>query len=228
MRPHLITLLTFALLLAACGGKGEPGAPKADAVEVSPVDTLPLLVVQIRKCSRLYTAEYEVHKIVTYDDAKRLRGSLLGKRFDVELPLGQRKIAIPIDAKLKAYIDFGQMSGENIRREGRRVTITLPDPRVELTSTKVDQRGIQQYVGLVRSDFTDAEMAQLEAQGREAIVGSIAHLGIFETARQGAARVLVPLFAQMGYKEKDITVEFRKDFGEGDLPRLLEERRAGR
>lgn len=226
MKTSLIII--GVLFLAACGGKEGEVAPTEEAVETAPVDTLPLLVVQIQKCSRLYTAEYKVHKIVTHDDVKRLKGSLLGKDFDWELPLGQRKIAIPMDAKLKAYIDFAQISEKNIRREGRRITITLPDPRVEMTSTKVDQRGIKEYVNWTRSDFTDAEMTQLEAQGREAIIGSIPRLGILETARRGAARVLVPIFSQMGYEEKDITVEFRKDFTERDIKQLLDERRGGR
>lgn len=226
MKTSLIII--GVLFLAACGGKEGEVAPTEKAVEAAPVDTLPLLVVQIQKCSRLYTAEYKVHKIVTHDDVKRLKGSLLGKDFDWELPLGQRKIAIPMDAKLKAYIDFAQISEKNIRREGRRITITLPDPRVEMTSTKVDQRGIKEYVNWTRSDFTDAEMTQLEAQGREAIIGSIPRLGILETARRGAARVLVPIFSQMGYEEKDITVEFRKDFTERDIKQLLDERRGGR
>lgn len=217
----------FAVLLAACGGQGEEAVPR-QTVEAVPADTMGMLVVQIQKCSRLYTAEYKVHKIVTYDDVKHLKGSLLGKDFDWQLPLGQRKIAIPMDAKLKAYIDFSQISERNMRREGRKVTITLPDPRVELTSTKIDQRGIKEYVGWTRSDFTDEEMSRLEAQGRDAIISGIGRMGIMETARRGAARVLVPLFSQMGYEEKDITVEFRKDFTEADIRSLIDERRTGR
>lgn len=228
MRPHII-ILSCALFLAACDGKEQANAPASqEAVKAAPMDTLPLLVTQIKKCSRLYTAEYKVHKIVTHDDVKRLKGSILGKDFDWELPLGQRKIAIPIDAKLKAYVDFGQMSEANFRREGRKITIVLPDPKVELTSTRVDQRAIKQFVGVVRSDYSDKEMAQLEAQGRKAILGSIPRMGIIETSRRGAAHILVPLLARMGYEEKDITVEFRKDFNERDLDALLEERRAGK
>lgn len=225
MKYYLIII--SCLILAACGGKKGEALPEEETTEAAPIDTLPMLVVQIQKCSRLYTAEYKVHKIVTYDDVKRLKGSLFGKHFDWELPLAQRKIAIPMDAKLKAYIDFSQISEKNIRREGRKITITLPDPHVELTSTKIDQRGIQQYVGLTRSNFSDAEMTKLEQQGRASIVAGIPRLGILETARRGAARVLVPIFAQMGYEEKDITVEFRKDFTEQDIRSLLNERRTG-
>ena len=92
------------------------------------VDTLPMLITQIQKCSKLYTAEYRVHKIVTHDDVLRLKGSVLSRQFNIKLPLGDRKIAIPIDAKLKAWIDFSQFSERNIERRGNHITIILPDP----------------------------------------------------------------------------------------------------
>ena len=47
-----------------------------------PVDTIPVMVTQIRKCSKLYTAEYRVRKIVTHDDDVRLKGSMFNQKFD--------------------------------------------------------------------------------------------------------------------------------------------------
>ena len=95
------------LLWTLCACKGE----KADENGVyQATDTLPMLITQIQKCSRLYTAEVKVHKIVTHDDVIRLKGSLLQKDFNFKVPLGERKIAIPMDATLKAYIDFSQFS----------------------------------------------------------------------------------------------------------------------
>ena len=32
----------------------------------SPVDTIPMIVMQIQKCSRLHTAECKIHKIITH------------------------------------------------------------------------------------------------------------------------------------------------------------------
>ena len=74
----------------------------------------------------------------------------------------------------------------------------------------------------MRSNFTDAEMASYEQQGRRQIIQSIPQMGIIEMARQSAAHALVPILAQMGYKEENITITFRKDFTTGDLPMLLE------
>ena len=175
-------------------------------------DTMQVIVTQVQQCSRLYTAEYQIHKIVTHDDVLRLQGQLTGERYDMELPmLGDRKIAIPMDATLKAYIDFDGFSEQNVQRQGNKITILLPDPKVQLTSSKIDHRNIKKYVALLRRDFTDAELTSYERQGREAIIKSVPAMGIVESARKNAARTLIPMIKQLGYAEQDITITFRQD-----------------
>ncbi len=197
------------MLASACRQEGEQ-APEDTTKQA--VDTLPMLILQVKKCAKLYTTEIHVHKIVTHDDVIRLKGSLLKQDFNLTVPLGDRKIAIPIDATLKASIDFSQFSEKNVERNGDKITIILPDPEVVMTSSKVDQKNIRQYVALARAEFSDAEMARYEQQGRQAIIESIPGLGITETAKENAARVLVPMLVQMGLKEENITIAFRKEF----------------
>ena len=204
MKRYLI-LFSWALM-AACSSDPEPADTVADDTE-----NRPTLVQQVRKCSRLYTTEYRIHKIVTHDDVLRLKGQLLRQDFDIPLPLGERKIAIPMDATIKAYIDFSNFSEQNVERDGDRITILLPDPQVVLTSSKINRDEIREYVGLTRSHFSDKELTGYEQQGREAILKSIPGLGIEETAREHAARVLVPLLTDMGYDERNVTIAFRRD-----------------
>lgn len=185
------------------------------------VDSLPMLIMQVQKCSKLYTAEYRVHKIVTHDDALRLKGSLLQKQFNFKLPMADRKIAIPIDAKLKAWIDFSQFSEKNVERNGDRITIILPDPKVTMTSSKIDQKNVRQYVAMTRSNFSDEELANYQQQGRAAIIESIPEMGILETAQANAAKVLVPMLVEMGYQEENITIAFRKHYEPKDIQTLL-------
>lgn len=212
---HIVSaMLVFAL--CACGGKSQADAPAVV------IDTIPAMVMQIKKCSRLYTAEYNVRKIVTHDDIVQVKGNILNTDVKIKLPLGDRKIAIPMTAKLKAYIDFSQFGEKNIEREGDKITIILPDPKVALTSSKVEHDGIRQYVALTRTHFTDAEMSQYENQGRKSIIESIPNLGIIDMAKENAARVIVPMLVQMGYEERNITVAFRKEYTIGDLTRILE------
>lgn len=198
---------TTCWLLTACSGANGDEQAVTDGR-----DTTAVLVTQIQQCSRLYTAEYQIHKVVTHDDVLRLQGELTGEDYDIELPmLGDRKIAIPMDATLKAYIDFNSFSSDNVERNGRKVTITLPDPQVMLTSSKIDHRNIKKYVALLRFDFTDEELTSYERQGRQAIIDAIPDMDIIETARQNAARILIPMIEQLGYNERDITITFSKD-----------------
>ena len=202
-----IKIVLATLLLVSCSSGGDSG------YEEQPVatDTIPMLVMQIQKCARLYTTEYHIHKIVTHDDVLKLKGTLLSKDIDVALPLGERKIAIPMDATLKAYIDFSDFSERNIERHGDKITIVLPDPQVVLTSSKINQDEIREYVGLTRSRFTDKELSSYEQQGRQAILNSVPRLNIKRQAQGNAARVLVPMLTEMGYREENVTIAFRKN-----------------
>jgi hypothetical protein len=170
-----------------------------------------MLVTQIQKCARLYTTEYHIHKIVTHDDVLKLKGNLLKQDIDITLPLGERKVAIPMDATLKAYIDFANFTEQHIERSGDKITILLPDPQVVLTSSKINQNEIREYVGLTRSHFTDKELSAYEQQGRQSILNSVPRLGIKQQAQENAARVLVPMLTEMGYKEENVTIAFRKN-----------------
>ena len=216
----LLFALSFLLLLIWVSGdrylapqvNEDVGAkslsPDTQQQQQSSVDQI---THQIQHTPKLATTEYHLHKLITHDDAWRLKGRLLNRSFNVQVPLGDRKIAIPMDAKVKAYIDFSTFSERNIERSGDHLTIILPDPELVLTSTRIDQQAVKQYVGLTRAHFSDAELANYQQQGREAILQSLPGLGIEETARANAAKVLVPLLVQMGYHEQQVTIMFRKD-----------------
>ena len=186
------------------------------------IDTIPMLIMQIKKCSRLYTTEYHIHKIITHDDKISVKGKFFKKEYDIDLPLGNRKIAIPIDATIKAYIDFGNFSKENVEKINGKINIILPDPKIAITSTTINHKDIKEYVALTRRDFSDEELSNYERQGRQAIVDDIPNMGLIDMARESAARTLIPIFKQMGYKESDITITFRKDFTRKDFNSIIE------
>ena len=193
MKPSILITLIGTLLLCCCQQK--PAA--TEATHAMSVDSLPMLIMQIQKCSRLYTAEYNIHKIVTHNDEMRIKGKLFSKDIDMKMPVGDRKIALPIDVR-------------------------LPDPQVELTASKIDQKHVKEYVAVTRSRHTDEEMADYAQQGRQAIINSIPELGIVETARMNAANLLIPMLQQMGYDERQITVTFRRDFNPGSIGARLQ------
>ena len=182
------------------------------------VDTIPMLVTR----SKLYTAEFKVHKIITHDDQIRAKGKFLQHDFDVAIPVGTRKIAIPVDATIKAYIDLGEITARDIKKSGKKIEIILPEPRIQLTASKINHGEIKKYVALMRQDFSDAELANYEQQGREAIINDIPKMDITGMARESAAKIIVPFLAALGYDENDITVTFNKDFTAADIMKMVD------
>ena len=198
---HLTLLLLAILLSGSCKRGGSDGGGAS-------IDTIPMMVQQIKECSRLYTAEYKVHKIITHSDTSKISATVLGQKLNLNLPGGRRKVAIPIDAVLKAYIDFSNFSVDNVRSEGGKIYIDLPNPHVVITSSKIDHEGIKKYVSIIRSDFSDEELALYEKQGRQNIINDIPNLGILNTARRSAASKLLPLISMLGIPQENIVITF--------------------
>lgn len=216
---NFFLVASIAVVLCCCKGKGGDDSTPADEA----FDTIPMMIQNIQECSKLYTAEYKVHKIITHNDVAKLGGKFMGKDLSVTLPTGNRKVAIPMDATLKAYIDFSVFSEDNIRRKGDKIEIILPLPHVALTSTTINHEGIRQYVSLLRSNFSDEELTKYEEQGRKVIVEQIPQLGILDVARRSAAKHIIPIVARLGYKEENITITFiEKDKEEGGITWLID------
>lgn len=201
----------WSMLAISCGATGEDDDG----------DALPEIVTQIQAQGRLYSTEYQLHKIITQDDTKQLQGSVFNQKYNIDLPLGKRSIAIPIEATVKAYVDFSDFGESNVRRQGDGIEIILPDPQFELTSTRVCHDEVKQYIPLLRSNFSDRELTALAQAGRAAIERDLPKLNLTEPARQNMARVLIPMLRQMGFEEDQITVTFRKQFSPRELSNFL-------
>lgn len=212
MKKLLFIILSATILAFSACLQKQPTAEK-----VNVIDTIPVMVMQIQKCSRLYTAEAHVHKIITHDDQLNLKGSFMKKDFNIHIPGSNRKVAIPMDATIKAYVDFEGFSQKNVSRKGDKIEIILPDPKLVLTSSKIDHKAVKQYVSLTRSNFTDAELTKLEQQGRQSIINDIPNIDLMEQAQFSAANTLIPMLIDMGFKEENIKISFRKKFTLQDL-----------
>ncbi len=200
----VLFIAVIALGMRACSSSN--GSSHADSVRI---DTIPYMVRQMQRCSRLNVAELKVHKIVTHDDAMKLSGTVLGKEVSVNIPAGKRKVAIPLYATIKGSIDLSKLTDEDIIRYGDKIEVFLPQPDIIITETHIDHDGIRQYVALTRSRFTDEELQSYEKQGRAAIERDIPAMNITGMAQENAARQIIPIIQAMGFKENNITISFR-------------------
>ena len=215
-----ITHKCLAVIAALCGcmvvlllssppeGGGTEGA--SGISEASP--TVEEIVNEVRGMDRLYVAEYVVHKLVTADDIRTLELHWMGMDMKIPAALGDRKIAIPMEAVLKAYVDFDSLTADDIviGDAPRTLTVTLRQPAVELTASKINHAEIREYTSFTRMKFSDEEMASLEKQGREVILRAIPDMGITGRARKNAQCLLKPILMKLGFEK--VTVEFK---GEG-------------
>lgn len=179
--------------------------------------------MEVHRHARLYTTEIQIHKIVTYADNPRMEGQVLGIPVRMKTRLGDRKVAIPIDVTLKAYIDLNKFGPEQVERTDSTITLTLPDPEITLTASKVDHKATRQFVDLTRSSFSDDELTELARQGRDTILSHTSQYGLIERAERDAAALLIPIVRRMGFKEEAVTVRFRKDFSDGEILQLIKQ-----
>ena len=215
--PFKVLLSCLLLLfLIGCGKKQE-----AQTGGKTSVDTLTVLATHISACSRLYTSQYDLRKILIYTDTTTLNGNFLNQHVKVNVPFSDRRIAIPITATAKAYIDLGKLKKDDVVKRGDKIEIVLPDPEIVLTSTTIDHAGVKQKVGLLRHNFSDNEITKIQQTGRTELIKSLSQTNILEDAKANAARVIIPLAAQCGYKEENVTVTFRRNFGASDVPMLI-------
>lgn len=219
---YIVFWLFILLMTNACDTRKSnnteeiAGSEAADSSQqMSMVDRQKTLVTAVRQQSKLYTTEYEIHKIILYSDNTRFGGKLL----DIPVP-GTRKVAIPIDVTLKAYVDFSEFSERNVLIADSMCIITLPDPKVDVTASKVDHSKTRQYISMTRTKFSEEEISELTAQGEDSIVKHINNFGIIEQSRKDCARILVPIMMKMGFDAHNIMIRYRKDYSEEDIRHL--------
>ena len=203
------------IILCCCCSTSKQKQSETDAAPTS-------AILQMTPQSRLYTAEYKIHKIITHNDVIHLKGNLLNQDYNLELPAGTRKLAFPIDVTLKAYVDLTQLSEEHIKKENGKITIILPDPKVQVTSVQINHREKKQLIDLTRSRYSDEEIQQLAKPGVNSILKLIPDMGIIETARLNTTKTLVPILTSLGYSSEEIIIQFRKPFTVDDLPLIVD------
>ena len=156
-KRFVVFLCLCLCVFASCNKEQQESVVAAN--EKPAVDTTAVLYSNISECARLATAEYRIHKIVTFDDKIVVRGKMFSRPFSKALPVGDRKIAIPLDVTLRGYVDFSDFNKSNIKRKDGKIIITLPDPKIMVGDSKIDHRNVKKLVDPLRSNFKQEDLS---------------------------------------------------------------------
>ena len=131
---------------------------------------------------------------------------------------GNRNIVIPVKANVKAGINLPQLS--DIRIEGDQVYITLPEPVIEIESSKIQHDQIISDVSGFRNTFKKGEEAKITKIGTDKIKANLNKLGLIEPAQEQAELILAEIVNKLGY-----TVSFnpRPYYNENELIKFIKE-----
>lgn len=160
----------------------------------------------IRHESKLYSSEQTAHKKVVISTKDVM--SVLGYKFTK--PWSHSNYVIPIDVTYKACIDLGWISQEDIKVNDRdsSVTITLPDPVIELTSCEVihkDEIVDQQVFASTQSqDFFNKAVSDAE-QGIWAEISMQRKQELLTDAKRNAEGILADALLKSGFRRVNIT-----------------------
>ena len=163
--------LAICLLLLSCGNR-----PVSEEELLHSINTTPML----------YTVQCVAQTTVIERSSRAM---------DL---FGQRTAIIPVEANIKAGIDLSQL--KNIRISGKTVYITLPDPVIEIESTRILNEEIVTSVARLRSDFTNDELAQIARKGTDAIRNDLGKYNIVVPAQEQAELVIAAIVNRMGYE----------------------------
>ncbi len=167
---------------------------------------------------RLYTVQYNIHKILTYEDVSMLEGTLFGEKISIPIP-GDRKIALPVDATIKAYVEFDDFTMDHVVIEGNQIVLQLKEPRLEMTSAVIDYDHEKEYLSWNRSKFSEAEKESLLRVGKKKILQEMRRSDVMDRSRKSAYAAISPILKAGGWDPEHITIRFRNECdssGEGE------------
>ncbi len=176
-RPGYIFLILLGVLAPASCRRPDPEALKAEVIR------------EVNKSPMLYTVKAKAQVIVTDQDEP---GSY--KRY-----FGSRTVMIPVLATLKAGVDLSKIEKVKFDKDDGSIHIVLPPPVIEIESTTIDNLHIVTDVGALRYDFSEDEIAQLAARGRERIKELLPQLDLVKPAQERAAQMLASIAEELGY-----------------------------
>lgn len=202
----IATVLT-AVVVALTIRKAEER--NAEAKQAQAVKTQKILtdkaLMSIQRESKVYSAEVTARKVIEFSTKDIV--SVFGH--DIGIPLSTTNARIPVVITYKAYVDLGQINENSIIDKGdSTVTITLPDPVVEITSCEIDHANSQlrrQLLAKPKSqEFINSKVKEAEREASTQL-GLAQKDKLARTARESANTIIARIMLDTGYKKVNVT-----------------------
>ena len=176
-----LCLILIAQLLVGCSG--------------SPEKQIEERVQTMAESAELGTVEYTVKKIVKTDD-------------DQWYSIGNRKILFSSTAYLKAGVSLEGFSADNVKIDGKNVTVTLPHAKLLSFNMPADETyTVFENYGFFRSRFSADEQNQILQLGENDIREDVPNYGILEDAEKNVTEIFTAMLSQMGFEKINIMFE---------------------
>ena len=179
----IICMALAVLMLAGCSSSSKE-------------DLLKQRVQSMAETADLGTVEYTVKKIVKCNDKQKYT-------------IGDRKILFQSTAYLKAGVDLSSFTPDNVKIDGKSVTVTLPHAKLLSFNMPADEtETVFEHYGFFRNRFDADEQNYILQLGEKDIRDDVPNLGILEDAEQNVKDVFTAMLSQMGFKS--ITINFEE------------------
>jgi hypothetical protein len=154
------------------------------------------VIKEMRSLQRLETASFTIEKVID--------GGTTGNNVFTQFLFGD-KILLIAHGQVIAGFDLSQISENDIKIDGKNLTVTLPQPQILTTTLDNTQtRVYDRQKGLLAPEDKD-----LESKAREAAEKSIHDAackgGVLQQAADNARKQLTALFSSLGFSS--VTIE---------------------
>jgi hypothetical protein len=144
------------------------------------------VVKKVQTLSQFTTVKYTLEKVVVFDDAKWY---------------GDSRVLLVAHGVVKAGIDLGQLGSNDIHIFGKRISMTLPRPRV--TDVYLDDHRtqiVERSTGLLRVFDKDLEQNARAAAVEELRLGALQNGILNDAADRGRSQLMILLY-QLGFTD---------------------------
>ncbi len=204
--------LTLGLILTACTlltGCQDSGSRQGDQLQRH-------YLSEVKSVNRLVLAQMTISKMATIDDIdlskadgmKQMAAGMLDA-----VKVGNRKAAYSYDTYLRAYVDLGDLTPEDLKVDEatKTITLTLPAVQTEFAGRDMEFREDHYRVSGLRSEIDAKERAEIKEQMNAALKNEVEEKSEFRgrleaEARAKAATYFKTLLGRDGY---DVIVKFK-------------------